>query len=80
MRPIKASEIGSYLYCRRAWWYRLRGQTSLNQPEMAAGTELHRQHGRKVLVAGMQRALAFFALLAACMMLTAFGLIYFLGS
>lgn len=80
MKPIKASEIGSYLYCRRAWWYRLGGQPSLNQAEMAAGTELHRQHGRTVMIAGLQRTLAFIILLAACVMLTAFTLIYFLGN
>ena len=80
MKPIRASEIGSYLYCRRAWWYRLNGQESLNQAEMAAGTELHRKHGRKVLAAGQLRTLAFIFLLAACVLLTAFSLSYLLGS
>ncbi len=79
MKTIRASEIGSYLYCRRAWWYRQNGQESANQAELAAGVELHRQHGRKVLVAGLQRGLAFMALLIACVMLTAFALFYFLG-
>ena len=80
MKPIRASEIGSYLYCRRAWWYRLNGQESVNQAEMAAGTDLHRQHGRKVLAAGFFRTLAFLLLLAACVLLTWFGLSYWLGS
>jgi hypothetical protein len=80
VKPIRASEIGSYLYCRRAWWYRLNGQESVNQAEMAAGTDLHRQHGRKVLAAGFLRTLAFILLLVACVMLTAFGLLYFLGN
>jgi CRISPR/Cas system-associated exonuclease Cas4 (RecB family) len=80
MKPIRASEIGSYLYCRRAWWYRRSGLESVNQAEMAAGTDLHRQHGRKVLVAGFQRTLAFILLLVACVMLTAFVLLYFLGN
>jgi CRISPR/Cas system-associated exonuclease Cas4 (RecB family) len=80
MRPIRASEIGSYLYCHRAWWYRLSGLESSNQAEMAAGTELHRQHGRKVLTAGLMRNLAFLLLLAACVLLTAVGLSYWLGS
>ncbi len=79
MKTIRASEIGSYLYCRRAWWYRKNGQESINQAELAAGTELHRQHGRKVLAAGLQRGLAFLTLLVACVMLTSFGLLYFLG-
>lgn len=79
MKAIRASEIGSYLYCRRAWWYRQSGQESINQAELAAGTELHRQHGRKVLAAGLQRGLAFLSLLVACVMLFAFTLVYFLG-
>ncbi len=79
MRPIRASEIGSYLYCHRAWWYRLSGLESSNQAEMAAGTELHRQHGRKVLASGFLRTLAFILLLAACVLLTAFGLTTWLG-
>ena len=80
MKPIRASDIGSYLYCRRAWWYRLNGQESVNQAEMAAGTDLHRTHGRKVLAAGLQRTLGFILLLVASVMLTAFVLLYFLSS
>ncbi len=79
MKTIRASDIGSYLYCRRAWQYRLHGQESANQAEMAAGTALHAQHGRQVMAAGALRGLGFAALLAACVALTAFALIYFLS-
>jgi hypothetical protein len=79
MKTIRASDIGTYLYCRRAWWYRLHGQESINQAEMAAGTELHRIHGRTVLASGLLRGLAFLLLLLACVMLTAFGLLNLLG-
>jgi CRISPR/Cas system-associated exonuclease Cas4 (RecB family) len=68
---IRASEIGSYLYCRRAWWYRKQGVESENQAEMATGTELHRQHGRKVIAAGLLRTLGFVLLLAALVLLVA---------
>ena len=79
MKPIRASDIGSYLYCRRAWWYRLHGQTSINNAEMTAGTELHRRHGRAVLLAGLQRGLGFALLLLAFVLLTAYALLSFLG-
>jgi hypothetical protein len=66
---LRASEIGSYLYCRRAWWYRKQGMESENRSEMATGTELHRQHGRKVLAAGLLRTLGLILLLAALVLL-----------
>jgi CRISPR/Cas system-associated exonuclease Cas4 (RecB family) len=72
MHPlIRASEIGSYLYCRRAWWYRKQGVESENQSEMATGTELHRQHGRRVIAAGLLRILGLILLLAAFVLLVA---------
>jgi hypothetical protein len=41
MRVIRASEIGAYAYCRKAWWHRLQGVQSENQTEMDAGTAYH---------------------------------------
>ena len=72
MRIIRASEIGSYLYCARAWWYQQKGTPSSNQAEMTAGTELHRRHGRQVLAAGLTRTLALILLLVALALLAAF--------
>lgn len=66
MRPIiRASDIGSYLYCRRAWWYRKQGVESENQAELASGTEIHEQHGRKVMAAGLLQNAGYVLLLAA---------------
>ncbi|MEW5939435.1 MAG: hypothetical protein AB1750_07230 [Chloroflexota bacterium] len=72
MRTIRASEIGTYLYCRRAWWYRKTGVESANQVELATGTSLHRQHGRKVLAAGLARTLGLLLLLLALIFLVAY--------
>jgi CRISPR/Cas system-associated exonuclease Cas4 (RecB family) len=66
---VRASEIGSYLYCRRAWWYRRQGVESENEAEMVAGTELHARHGRRVMVAGLLRIAAYAMLLAASVLL-----------
>ena len=73
MKTIRASEIGSYLYCRRSWWYRRNGFESINQAELAAGTELHRAHGRSVIAAGLYRALAMLILLVALVLLVIYG-------
>ena len=73
MKTIRASEIGAYLYCRRAWWYRKQGLEPDNQPEMDAGTALHRQHGRQVLAASLTRTVGLVLLLLALALLTAWA-------
>lgn len=60
------------MYCRRAWHYRRQGLEPANQSELAAGTELHRQHGRKVMWAGLLRGAAILFMLAALAALTAY--------
>jgi CRISPR/Cas system-associated exonuclease Cas4 (RecB family) len=72
MPVTRASDLGSYLYCRRAWWYRRQGIPSENQAELAAGTEAHQRHGRQVLLSGLTRALGFILLLAALVLLAAY--------
>jgi CRISPR/Cas system-associated exonuclease Cas4 (RecB family) len=70
MRTIRVSEIGSYLYCSRSWWYQRQGIESENQAELVSGTELHRKHGRSVLAAGCVQTLAYGLLLLALVLLT----------
>jgi hypothetical protein len=72
MRPVRASEIGTYLYCRRAWWYQRQGLEPVNQVDLVAGTEFHRRHGRQVLLASLWRTLALLFLLTAVVLLTAY--------
>ncbi len=51
-RIIRASEIGQYLFCARAWWLgSVEGVPSAHREEMDAGESVHRQHGRQVRVA-----------------------------
>lgn len=75
MKTVRASEIGTYLYCRRAWWYQRQGIESQNQAEMASGSLMHRQHGRSVFLNSCLRLAAYLLLLAALAFLT----IYLVG-
>lgn len=70
MRTIRASEISTFLFCQRAWWYQKRGEVSENLAEMAAGRELHEKHGRAVLTSGCLRVLAYGLILSALILLT----------
>lgn len=72
MSIIRSSDIGSYLYCRRAWWYRKQGVESENKAELAAGTELHARHGRQVLASSLSRVLGFILLMIALILIVAY--------
>ena len=69
MRTLSASELGSYLYCQRAWWYQKQGVESRNLAEMAGGTQLHRAHGRRVVISGLMRILAWTLMMAGLILL-----------
>jgi hypothetical protein len=46
---IRASEIGQYVYCARAWWLgQVLGYRSTNVAAMREGAARHRFHGRQV--------------------------------
>lgn len=68
-RWIRASEIGEYLYCQRAWWYRLQGEASANVQELAVGARHHARHGRGLQWVTAQRILAMLFILAALVLL-----------
>ena len=68
-RTIRASEIGSFLYCQRAWWYRRKNVPAINTAELAGGEDFHRlhvgqTHGARVLKAAGWILLALALILA----------------
>ena len=67
---IRASEIGEYVYCARAWWLRRVADLEPGGRERREyGTALHRRHGRAV--AGSRALLV----LAAALLIAALALI-----
>lgn len=71
MPMIRASEVGEYVYCARAWWLRrVAGEEPEGQERRDHGTALHEAHGRAV-------ALSTIALWAGVIALVA-GMVLFL--
>lgn len=71
MKIIRASEIGTYLFCRKAWWHRAQGTPSDNQAELAGGSAFHRIHSRNVIRAGLLRLAGWVLLILALALLAA---------
>jgi hypothetical protein len=78
MRTVRASEIETYIFCQRAWWYQKQGQPSENQAETAAGTELHYRHSRHVMATGCLRVGAYVLLLLSLVVLAFYLTLEFL--
>jgi len=69
VRVVRASEIGEYLYCHRAWWlHHIQGYASANVRELAEGTAVHAGHGRLVGFALALRTLAALLFIAAILL------------
>jgi hypothetical protein len=66
---IRASELGTFLYCKRAWWYHQKGQIPANQQELAAGTKIHMQNSRQAIFSGCLRAIAYGLFITAIVLL-----------
>jgi CRISPR/Cas system-associated exonuclease Cas4 (RecB family) len=53
MQTIRASEVGEYVYCARAWWLRrVAGEEPEGVERREAGTAMHAEHGRAVALSG----------------------------
>ncbi len=65
MKVIRASEIGTYQFCNRAWWYQLQGYEPENKVELAGGSEIHEKHSRVVVASNCLQVIAYASLLLA---------------
>lgn len=60
---IRASEVGRYAFCARAWWLgSVKGVPSNLREEMAAGEAAHRRHGQRVRASVTLRRTAYLIL------------------
>ncbi len=70
MKIIRASEIGTYQYCKRAWWYQMQGYEPENKAELAGGSEIHEKHSRLVVAGNCLQVIAYASLLLAILSAT----------
>ncbi len=65
MHTLRASELGSFLYCQRAWWYQRQEIAGKNQAELANGSAFHAEHARSAKLALVFRRAAIFLIILA---------------
>ena len=73
---IRASEIGEYEFCARAWWMaRVLGRARENPGELAAGRARHTRHGRSLELSGVLRQIGLILFLTAVVVAVLWALI-----
>jgi len=50
MKTVLSSEIGTYVFCQRAWWYQQSGYPQENLDALASGKKVHERHGRSLVL------------------------------
>jgi hypothetical protein len=76
MRTVKASEIGSFLFCQRSWSYQKQGFEPENRAALNAGSEYHASGGKKVAASVLLRWFSWAALLLAVVLLAVGGVLF----
>ncbi|HMQ31368.1 MAG TPA: hypothetical protein PKD53_11605 [Chloroflexaceae bacterium] len=70
MQTIRASEVGEYVYCARAWWLRrVAGEEPEGRERREAGVAMHEAHGRAVTLSGWAVGLGALMLAAGLLLL-----------
>jgi hypothetical protein len=67
---IRASELRSFAFCRRAWFLEQGGEVSTLQAERRRGTVDHREHGASVIQAANASRFSSILFAMACIALT----------
>lgn len=65
-RVIRASELGTYAYCARAWWLgAIEGVRPKDVRRLQAGRAVHERHGQRVILSAGLVRLAYLLLMLA---------------
>jgi|YNPBryantNP2012_1023418.scaffolds.fasta_scaffold115813_1 microcompartment protein CcmL/EutN len=69
-RLLRASEVGLYAFCARAWWLQtVQGVSSRNRAALKAGAQAHARHGAVVARLHIARAVGYLLLGLALLLL-----------
>lgn len=71
-RYIRASEVNTYLFCKRAWHLGRQGEVSSLTPQRAQGVAYHQEHGDQVRSASSAKITAKWFALAGVFFLAVF--------
>lgn len=74
---VRASDIGAWVYCRRAWWLaNVQGAQHEHPGDLARGVVAHESHGRGLLFSQRARYAGMIALTFGCLLLIATALLW----
>lgn len=77
---VRASDIGAWAYCRRAWYLaHVRGVPHARPEILQRGTAAHTHHGRQVRRAGAMQRVGLWLVLAGAILLALFVLVVWMG-
>lgn len=77
---VRASEIGLWAFCHRAWWLaQVKGTPHRDPSLLSRGQETHQRHGR-ALLAAQRLATAGLALVVLALLLAGVALLLWLAS
>ena len=69
-RTIRASEIGTFMYCQRAWWYQRKKIKPINVDELAAGQKFHKLHINQSRSANLLKTIAWLLVISSVIILS----------
>ena len=69
-RTIRASEIGIFIYCQRAWWYQRKKIKPINVGELAAGQNFHQLHIDQSRSANLLKTIAWLLVISSVIILS----------
>lgn len=58
MKKINASEINSFMFCERAWWYMIHGEKTENNEPLTSGWVFHQSYYKNLKLVTRLKKLA----------------------